>query len=197
MNITFWNNFLSLETNLLKLIKTNGVDSPKIKLIARMDINTDESEVLKAPICTYLSMISLFSETHDKKFLIVLKLIENLSDEITYREIYFLLLLFETIENIKSMSNELFKDIKKYVEKYPYDNESIRKKKKYVMDLLNKNYVIAFYLDEYKSEIITTLKSLNIDFKVVNDYVFLNSFYFKDLKKVFSSMQLNTQNTTI
>ena len=65
------------------------------------------------------------------------------------------------------------------------------------MDLLNKNYVIAFYLDEYKSEIITTLKSLNIDFKVVNDYVFLNSFYFKDLKNVFSSMQLNTQNTTI
>ncbi|MCI8617494.1 MAG: hypothetical protein HFJ60_04535 [Clostridia bacterium] len=198
MNITFWNNFLSLETNLLKLLKTNGVDSPKIKLIARMDINTDESEVLKAPkICTYLSMISLFSETHDKKFLIVLKLIENLSDEITYREIYFLLLLFETIENIKSMSNELFKDIKKYVEKYPYDNESIRKKKKYVMDLLNKNYVIAFYLDEYKTDIITTLKSLNIDFKVVNDYVFLNSFYFKDLKNVFSSMQLNTQNTTI
>ena len=47
MNITFWNNFLSLETNLLKLLKTNGVDSPKIKLIARMDINTNESEVLK------------------------------------------------------------------------------------------------------------------------------------------------------
>ncbi len=200
LNITFWNNFLKLESNLLKLLKANGLEKEKvkIKLINRMNISTNESEVLEVPkVYTYLSLISLFSEIHDNKILILIKLIENLSNKITYREIYFLLLLFDTIEIIKSMPNELFKDVKKYIEKYPYDNESIREKKKVVMNLRNKDYVIAFYLDEYKAEIVATLENLNIDFKIVDNFVFLNSFYFKDLKNVFSSMQFNTQNITI
>lgn len=197
-NSYFWKDFLNFESNLLKLLKANGVKNVKIKLIDKMDIKVEEDEVLEVPRAqTYLAMINLFSETHNKRILVVLKLIENLSDEITYKEIYFLLLLFETIEIIESTSNKLIKRIKKYIEKYPYDNESIREKKKYVMKLCNKDYVIAFYLNEYKEEIITTLESLNIDFKVVKNYVFLNSFYFKDLKNVFSSLQFNTQNTII
>jgi len=148
MNITFWNNFLSLESNLLKFLKSSGIEKAKIKLIGRINIGSDESEVLEVPkdyAC--LALKSLFSETHDKKLLILLKVIENLSDEITYKEIYFLLLVFDTIEIIKNMPNELFKYIEKYIEKYPYNSESIREKKKIVMNLPNRDYVIGFCLD--------------------------------------------------
>lgn len=199
-NTTFWNSFLALESSLFEILKDNGVEKEKIKirLIDRMNISTNESEVLVLPkTCAYIALISLFSKIHDEKILVMLKLMKNLSNDVTYKEIYFLLLLFEIIEVVQNTSNELFEHIKKYIEKYPYDRNSIMEKKNHVMNSFNKEYVVAFALDDYKEEIIKKLEELNIDFKVDGDNVLINSFYFNGLNNVLDSLQLNTKNSQI
>jgi len=119
-------------------------------------------------------------------------LLKNISKDVTYKEIYFLLELFDAIELIKSKPNELFKYIKKYLEKYPYDRQAVFEKKRMLLNSSHKDYVVAFKLDDYYiDEIISTLETLNIDFKVVGGFVEINSFYFNNLANVISSLQSN------
>lgn len=196
----FWNSFLNFETTLFKVLKDNGVEKKKIAvpLITRMNISIDESEVLVLPkTCTYLCLTTLLTKTHDKKALLMIKLLKNISDNVTYKEIYFLLLLFDIIEVIKNTSNELVRYIEKYLNKYPYNKKTILEKKKALINSSNKEYFIVFTLEDYEKEIITTLESLNIDFKVLGNNVLINSFYFNGLENVFSSLQTNTNNMKI
>ena len=60
LNVNFWNNFLSFETSLLKMIKGSGIEV-SVKPISSMDICTTENEVLTLPITNvYISLINLF-----------------------------------------------------------------------------------------------------------------------------------------
>lgn len=200
VDIAFWNNFLNFESSLLEILKDSGVEKEKIKvnLIVRMNISINESEVLVLPITNaYLSLINLYSITHNEKILLMIKILKNVSNDVTYKEIYFLLLLFDAIGVVKNNFNELIKHIEKYIKKYPYDQKTIMEKKKNVINSSNKEYVVAFSLKDYEKEIVRTLKSLNIDFKVINDNVFINSFYFNGLKNIFDSLQSNTKNIMI
>ncbi len=193
---TFWNSFLNLESNLLEMLRASGVDKEKVKvrLIIRMDIKVDESDVLLLPITNAnLSLTSLYSITHDEKILLLIRLLKNMSKDITYKEIYFLILLFDVKTIIVNTPNELLRHMEKYLKKYPYTDRSIEEKKKSVMSLLNKEYVIAFTLDGDEKKIVTTLQSLNFDFKVEGNNVFINSFYFNGLENVLSSLKAKTQ----
>lgn len=200
LDTNFWNNFLDFESSLLEMLKNNNVEKEKIKvsIIDKMNISIDESEVIVSPkIFTYLSLISLFSATHDEKILLILKLLKSISDDVTYKEIYFLALLFDVIEIIKNTPNNLIKYIEKYIKKYPYNQKNIIEKKKSVINNSNKDYVFVFNLEEYEEQIISTLKSLNIDFKIVDNKIFINSFYFNGLNNVLNSLKINTKNMMI
>lgn len=193
----FWNEFLTFESSLLEMLKFYGVDKEKIKvkLIGKMDITVEENEVLVSPITTAnVALVSIFATTHDERVLLLIKLLKNVSKDTTYKEIYFLSLLFDALGVIQNTPNELLKHIEKYITKYPYSKQSIIEKKQEVINASNKEYVVIFSLDNYAEEIVRTLKSLNLDFKVVDGNVFVNSFYFNGLENVLSSLQTNTNN---
>lgn len=200
LDTDFWNDFLNFESSLFEILKVNNIEKEKIKvsIIDKMNISVDESEVIVLPkTFAYLSLISLFSATHDERLLLILKLLKSISDDVTYKEIYFLAILFDVIEIIKNTPNDLIKYIEKYLKKYPYDKKTIMEKKKSVINNSNKEYVFVFTLEEHEEQIITTLKSLNIDFKIVDNNIFINSFYFNGLNNVLSSLKINTENMMI
>lgn len=197
LNVDFWNTFLNFESNLLEMLKESGVEKEKIKvkLISKMNIGISENEVLTMPITnTYLSLIELFHITHDERILLVIKLLKNISKDVSYKEIYFLLLLFDVTQVIERTPNGLIKYIQKYLNKYPYNEEEIAAKKKSVISSKNKEYVVVFSLDSHEKEIIATLEKLNIDFKIVDSDIYMNAFYFNGLKNVENSLKANTKN---
>ncbi len=186
-----WRETFKLESNMIEFLKSqNGVeqDKIKVKIFDRMEIHVNESEVLTSPkTCAYLALIDIFSITHDDKIWLLIRFWTNISDQITYKEIYFLLLLFDAIDVIKNTPNTLNRKIEKYFVKYPYNSETIKRKKMYVLkSSIQKKYVKIFPLDEQSDRTISILKSLNIDFKVENSYIYMNSFYFNGLKEVFA-----------
>lgn len=193
----FWNEILTFETDLFEMLKLSGVaeEKIKVKLLAEMDITVDEEEVLVSPITTAkVALVSIFAKTHDERVGLLMKLLRNLSEEITYKEIYFLLLLFDVLEVVENTSNDLKRHIEKYVRKYPYHSKTITEKKQKVLNITNKEYVVIFHLDSDETEAVQILRNLNFDFKVTNSNVFLNSFYFNGLENVLSNLQTNTNN---
>jgi len=200
LDSSFAREYLSLESSFFEHLKMNGVEKNKIKVEIphRMGINVSESDVLTLPKTNaYLSLINIFSVTQDDKVFLMIKLFNNLSDKITYKEIYFLLLLFDVMGVIKNTSNNLVRYMDKYLKKYPYDDRTIEKKKEYVMNaLFDDEYVKAFSLDEEEEEvIIPALENLNIDFKVQDDIVYMKAFYFNGLENVLNSLRINTMNS--
>ena len=112
-----------------------------------------------------------------------------MSKAVTYKEIYFLVLLLEALPIIESSQNSLSDILKKYQSKYPYGIEKIRQKKQKVKEMASKEYVAIFCLDEHAKDIKDILEDLNIDFKLLKDTVFINSFYFKGLDHVTKSLE--------
>lgn len=197
LEMDFWNGFLEFESTLLEMMKVSGVEKEKItvKLIDRMNVKVEENEVLVQPITiTNIALTTVFSITHDDRILLLIKLLKNVSKNVTYKEIYFLLQLFDIIGVIKNTPNDLISHIEKYLTKYPYSQKTIAEKKREVFNVSNKEYVVAFTLDDYTDEAVKVLRNLNFDFKVENGNVLVNSFYFNGLENVLSSLQTNTNN---
>lgn len=197
LNPVFWEEIFAFESSLLEMLKMSGVEKEKVKvkLIDKMDIKIDEKDVLVSPIAqANIALVSIFATTHDTRVLLLLKLLKTVSKNTTYKEMYFLSLLFDALEVIQSTPNDLIKHIDKYITKYPYNKQALIDRKQKVINAPNKEYVVIFSLDNYAEEIVQTLKSLNLDFKVVNGNVFVNSFYFNGLENVLSSLQTNTSN---
>lgn len=195
LDIEFWNELLDFESCLLEMLKVSGVHKERIKLniIARMGISLVEDDVIVLPITTaMMSLTSLYSKTQDKKILLMIKLLKNVSNKITYKEIYFLILLFDLGDVIRTYPNELIKYLKKYFDKYAYDRHTIIAKKRTLFISANKKYVKVFELHDYEDEIIETLKRIEMDFRIEGTSVFMNSFYFDTLENVITSLQTTT-----
>ena len=185
-----WREIFKIESNLIEFLKNQKVDNEdkiKVKIIERMKIRVREDDVITSPKTNaYLALIEIFSITHDDRIWILIKLWENISKNITYKEIYFLLLLFDVTDVIKNTSNILYRQLEKYFVKYPYDRATINRKKIYVINSnVQKKYVKMLSLIEQREKIVSILKNLNIDFKIENDGIYINTFYFKGLKEVF------------
>lgn len=192
VNENFWIKFFELETSLIEMLNySNKKDGKKfkVKLISRMEIDVEEKEVLTLPKTNaYLAFVSIFSTTHDDRIWLLIKLIKSLSDEITYKEIYLLILLFDAIELIQRTPNSLKNYIEKYSRRYQYSRESIINKKECVLkSQAEKEYTKLFPVDEDAENIIETLQNLKIDFEVTEDSININSFYFNGLEKMFSN----------
>lgn len=195
----FWNKFLEFESTLIQTMKISNIEKEKttIKIIDRMNVKVEDNEVLTQPITIATNALtSIFATTQDNRILLLIKFLKNLSEEITYREIYFLLILFDIIGIIENTPNCLISHIKKYFSLCPYNKKDIEEKKQKVFDVPNKEYVVAFALDNYMDETVRDLKSLKFDFKIENGKVFVNSFYFKGegLENLLSSLKNNTMN---
>lgn len=208
LDSSFWNEIFILESSILKTLRLDGIekDKTKVQLIERMNIRVLENEVLTSPKTNaHLSLMRIFTTTQDDRVFLLIKLLENLSDEITYKEIYFLLQLFDTIQVVKNTPNGLSRYMEKYLLKYPYDRRTIAKKKEQVRtSLTEKNYVIMFNSDEGDEDnqddesnyqIAQILENLKMDYKIENGNVYISSFYFIGLENVLKSLQENTNQT--
>lgn len=188
LSINFWNTIFSFETNLLSELKVNKTlinkEDIKVKLIDEMNIEINEKEVLISPIrIARIALTSLFVTTQDERILIVIKILENVSNDITFKEIYLLLILFDVMEIIQNIPNELIQHVEKYSRTYQYSQKDIIKKKQSVINCSKEmvfSYVEMFSLEDYEKEITTTLEKLNIDFKIEGENVLINSFYFNN-----------------
>ena len=190
--IEIWFNTFSLESNLFSILKESGIekDKIKIKLISRMDIHVTEKDVLISPKSnTYLNLLGIFSKTKDQRITLFLKLLQNISNDVTYKEIYFLLLLFDILDVVKENPNELIDDLEKYLKKYPYSNSILAKKKEQVLHSSNRNYVYVFTLEEYEEELIEILEDLKFDFKDIENQIYMNQIYFSGLDTVVNSLK--------
>lgn len=196
MDRAFWSKVFELESSLLEFLKgCNGLtkEQTKVRLIKRVNVTVEEKEVLTSPKTeTFLALNSLYSTTRDERIFLLTRLFKNVSDGVTYKEIYFLMQLFGAIDIIKKTPNKISNHMEKYFAKYPYDSQVIERKK---MDVLKstsvKEYVNMFALDVDEDKIIRALRRLNFDFELRNDGIYLNSFYFTGLEKAFTN-----QNTT-
>lgn len=197
----FWNSEFDFESNLLEMIKLEAnVDKEKnrVGLLSRMNVVVTEDDVLVLPITqTFMYLMSVFSKTHDQRVFALMKVLKGVSQDVTYKEIYFLLQLFDLVDVIKATSKELTRHIQKYLEKYPYNSETIRNKMRSVKAAPDKEYVVMLKLDNYAKQIVDALEKLNFDFKVAGDNLLVNSFYFIGLTNVLDSFRINTSNTTI
>ncbi len=192
INFDFWNSVFNLESTVLSVLKESGIekDSIKIKLISRMNIQLTENDVLVSPKTnTYLALVGIFSKTKDSRITLVLKLLKNVSDEVTYKEIYFVLLLFDVLDIVESTPNELADDLERYLKKYPYSASEINQKKKLVLNSSNSEYIYVFTIDEYEQNLLKTLEQLRLDFKNIENKIFLNAIYFSGLTTVINSLK--------
>ena len=193
----FWTNFFDLESNIFELLVDYNVEKEniKIKISSGINIEVKEDEVITSPKAnTYLSLLKVFSKIQDDKIILVMKLLKNLSNDITYKEIYFLLVLFEIDNIIQDFPSE-FEDIEKYQKKYPYSEKIIFKKKKKVLHSNCNEYIFVFTLEECEEELLEVLKQINMDFKVVKNNIFFNKIYFNGLTNVSSSLEtINKKN---
>lgn len=197
----FWDKEFDFESGLLEMLKLeNNVskDKNRVCIIERMGISVTKDDVVVSPITqTYLSLMSVFSKTHDQRIFALMKALKGISKDTSYKEIYFLLQLFDVIEVIKTTSSDLTKHIQKYLDEYPYNPEDIKDRLRRVKSAPNKEYVVMLTLDGYSQEIMKALEKLNFDFRVAGNDLLINSFYFIGLDNVLSSFKRNTQYTTI
>lgn len=192
----FWKDIFDLETNVFEILREEGIDKNniKIKIVTKIEISVTEDEVLSMPVTNaYIALTDVCYEEKNEKILLVMKILKNISSDITYREIYFLLVLFECIDSFQNKPNDFGVEMKKYYEKYPYSNKQIKEKKDSVRYLINKEYVYVFSIKQYESNILEELEKLNMDFINKENKIFLNKFYFSGLTTVINSLEKATK----
>ena len=188
-NSEFWESIFEIESMTISILKESGINNAKIKIISRVNISVSENDVLISPkVNTFLALTNIFTKTKDPKITLVIKLLKNISDDISYKEIYFLLVLFDILDVVRTVPNEIKDDLEKYLEKYPYSNNEVEKKKEKVWLLDDKEYVYCFSIEGYEQNLIKELEKLNMDFKNVDNKIFLNKIYFSGLTTVINSL---------
>ncbi len=188
-NSEFWESIFEIESMTISILKESGINNAKIKIISRVNISVSENDVLISPkVNTFLALTNIFTKTKDSKITLVIKLLKNISDDISYKEIYFLLVLFDILDIVKTVPNEIKDDLEKYLEKYPYSDNEMEKKKEKVWLLDDKEYVYCFSIEDYEQNLIKELEKLNMDFKNVDNKIFLNKIYFSGLTTVINSL---------
>ena len=195
----YWLEVIDIENSILNCLTLLGFEKERIEIILldRFDAGIDEKEVffsVKSQAC--LAIADVFYKTQNVKSQIVLKVISNLNSDITYKDVYFILLLFDLIEVIKStkgISKSFLKGIKKQEQKYgfSYTRDSIESKKQELLsyDKQNKTYVKVFSATNSELERFRKiLRNEKFDFIISCDDIYLNSFYFQGFENIMKSL---------
>ena len=186
-----------LEDTIFNILKLSDGGDVKFSLLKSMDIRMEEKSILQSPIVqSKVALTQVFAKTHSENILITLKFLAGLSDEIRYKDIYFILIIFDVLDIALKIPTSLQKEMEKYSKKYPYSKDEVEQKKKKVFQATEKQYLYAFNVEDNdeKKEVQAALKDLNLDFEIVKQEVLLNSFYFKSFERVLNNMKSNTKN---
>ncbi len=198
MNSKVWDEEFSLENTILDILNNDNVEHEKIKikLLDKMNISVDEKDIFISPRTnTLLFLFNLSEDIDNIKLSFITKFLNSLTDEITYKEIYFILVLLDIIDDIIKNRNGIYKYIKKYINKYSYSKSEILSKKEEVKSLNKKEYIVVFKLNEYDRKMIEeNLININIDYIIKEDNLYINLFYFKELENVKRSLVANAKN---
>ena len=191
MSREYWEDVFELESSFINFLKNQNSGNktkPEVKILDRLDIKISKSDVLTtAKTNAYLTLTKVYTKTFDDKIFLLIKMFENVCEEISYKEIYYLLLLFECIEIVQNNSKTLNKYLKKYISQYSYTDSDMEKKKNMLIHSKETHlFVKAIVLDEDCEKYIAILKKLNIDFCFKDNVIYINSFYFQGLNRIFS-----------
>lgn len=184
-NIEVWSTFLENETNTMELLRMEKVDKDKIcvKILDRLEVNLKQSDVLVSPVAlATIELYEIYIKTHDEKIKFALKFV-NILHDINYKDLYFIFMLLDILDLVKLHNKKLYRMLKKYELSISYSNKDIQKKKTLVKQLDNKEYYRLFTLDENEPEN-DTLEELNLDYKIEEKVIYINTFYFKGLENI-------------
>ena len=127
--------------------------------------------------------------------MIALKILNNLTDNISYKEIYFILLLLNLLDVVKTEDDEFTSNILKYKRKYPYSNSQIKEKNRLLKNNGNSSYIFTFKVNDNEiKEVIKVLDNLELDYLLDNGNILFNDFYFKEMKNVLKDLKEISKN---
>ncbi len=193
-NKEYWNHLFKLETDLLNAIKLSGNDYRNILFLKKFGVIDDSEIFYSVKSQSYLALADVYNQTQNINLEIVLNILSELDSEITYKDLYFILLLFDVVDVVIShsmASGSFFKNMQNQVSKYSmlYSKGDIEKKKENVLRYLNKDDVEYVKIatvtnDDDLQKFQSALECGNFEFVVSGDAIYLNSFYFNGLDNV-------------
>lgn len=190
---SFWNQITDFEIKVLSILKSKEDNEKyKLRILDKMDIDISSEDVLSAPRTNaYLELTNAYFMTQEDRLFLLIKLFDNLNSEITYKDIYFLLLLFDSMSIVENSCKTLYKNLEKYREKYSYNCNDIYKKKELVLEkYAGQNYIKAFDVGDEEEKIEKTLSKLRMDYKITDGYALINSFYFNGFDNICKCLEV-------
>ena len=198
-NEQVWKEKLQLENEILnKLIEENykNKDEIKIKVLDKLNISVKEKEIYTVPkIETILNLSSIYYGKIKNDALIIMRFLQGLSDDISYKDIYFLIVLFDMLPDVRKKCPELYKKIEKYDLRYKYTNEEMNVKKEQVLKSTKKEYIFTFKINDYEENSVRKyLEEYTIDYHIEDNKVYMNKIYFSDLENIKKDLEKNSKN---
>lgn len=185
----FFQNVLKLENSVYSLIKSHNIN---FSLDISYIVNFIDFE--KEIISINKIAMSILTLVRNQKALLLKKIINKFSIEISWREFYFLCKIFDlTADVIKKSQNTVFSMVQnkfeKIYEKYSeYTDEYVLEEKLRILNYSGtktKKYILLF--DEEKEAMGDTqklLSALSLDYVVQEDKIYLNHSYFNGFKNL-------------
>lgn len=187
-----------IEKKIIDVLLSSGIskEEANIKVIDKFNIVIKQEELYVSPRTNaIISLSSIYSGPLQTKSLIALKILNNLSDNISYKEIYLILLLLNLLDAVQTEEDEFTINMLKYKRKYPYSNANIKKKNKELKSRGGGSYIYVFEVNKNESkEIIKVLNSLGLDYEYKDNKILLNDFYFKGMKNVLKDLKEISKN---
>ena len=200
-NKEIWNEYLILEEGILsKVVEDNNVPRKDVcvKVLNKFNIDIKEEDLLIKPrINAILSLSGMNYGVEKNDSLVITRFLQVLSNNISYEEIYFLILLFDMLEDIKNKSKNFYSSIKEYDLKYNYTLSRMKEKKESELKRTPKEYYYIFTINDSEEEIFNKyLTKYTLDYYIKDKKVYMNKRYFDNdrLINIKKELEENSKN---
>jgi len=192
LDIKFWREYFLVESSTVDFLRQAGLseDIAKIKILDRLNIDVKLDDlVMSSKMNAFFSAIDSWHETSDTRVYLFIKFIERLQESVTYKDLYFVAVLFNVVNIFMRTSNSLGFYMNKYNNKYHYEEQDLVDKKNQVIGNPSSKYALVFECkdDGERDLVLKTLESILLDFKVFDKNVYLNMLYFSGLDNIVGS----------
>ena len=189
LNTVVWKEFQKLEDEILNTLvelKGKNKESVEIKVLDKLKITVKENDIFVTPkINAILNLSSIYYGVIKNDAIVITRFLQALSDDISYKDIYFLIVLFDMLDDVRKSCSSLYKKIEKYDLRYKYTQDEMIKKKKAVLNSNSKNYIYTFQIKEFEEKVFKKyLTQYNLDYYIKDNKVYMNSIYFNDLDNI-------------
>lgn len=193
MQSEFWQRVFQIENAVTEYIYQSNLgnaDFEGVKVLECMNISVTFEEIENSPRDeARVSLSALYSQTKDERAWLLFKFLDVVSEEVTFKDLYFLLALFNLIDPLKSTDNQLYRCVENYVSKYNYDAQKIADKKERILrDTHNAQYAVLAYTADSNAtaeRIENSLKQCRFSFQRDDMAFYMDSRYFGNLKSLF------------